>query len=59
MRGTIIKVPCVRGHDKIKYTTNNTFRVLSIFSKHYNKYFVVTESSIPWTPNIKNKKIRC
>ena len=55
MIGTIIKVPCVRGHGKNKYTTNNTFRVLSIFSKDYNSYFVITESSIPWTPNIQIK----
>ena len=53
-RHTIVSFECIYGMGKHKVNTLEYFRVLSMFSKQYNKWFCTKEDKIEWYP--KNRK---
>ena len=58
-RDSLIELPCTRGKAQASI---EKYRVLAIFTKYYNKWFVAIEDKFPWTNgdsnnNVKNSKV--
>ena len=58
-RDSLIELPCNRGKAQASI---EKYRVLAIFTKYYNKWYVVIEDKFPWTNgdsnnNVKNSKV--
>ena len=58
-RDSLIKLPCTRGKPQASI---EKYRVLAIFTKYYNKWFVSIEDKFLWTNgdsnnNVKNSKV--
>ena len=57
-RDTVLTIECKRGKGKNKVTKVEYFRVLTIFEKYYNKWYVSLDDRKKWHPNYPKGKYR-